>query len=40
MSDGNISGLAIDLDPDVKGIRGQIINYGRDENEHYVVAHP
>jgi cell wall assembly regulator SMI1 len=39
MSDGNATnGLAIDLDPDAKGIRGQIISYGRDEREHYVVA--
>ena len=30
--------LGIDFDPDVNGISGQIINFGRDEDEKFVVA--
>ncbi|GAA0358371.1 SMI1/KNR4 family protein [Bacillus horti] len=30
--------IGIDLDPDVKGISGQIINFGNDENEKIVIA--
>jgi cell wall assembly regulator SMI1 len=36
--DGNTDGLAVDLDPDENGFYGQVISYGRDRNEHYVVA--
>jgi cell wall assembly regulator SMI1 len=38
LSDGNTDGLAVDLDPDEHGFYGQVISYGRDQNEHYVVA--
>ncbi|MGI2329089.1 SMI1/KNR4 family protein [Planococcus sp. YIM B11945] len=31
--------LAVDLDPGPKGVYGQIINYGRDEEVKYVVAY-
>ena len=31
--------LGIDLDPDSKGIHGQVINFGRDETVKYVIAH-
>lgn len=31
--------IGIDLDPDINGIKGQIIIYGRDEMERVVVAH-
>jgi internalin A len=30
--------IGIDLDPDDKGMRGQVINFGRDENTRYVIA--
>lgn len=30
--------LGIDLDPDEKGVSGQVINFGRDEEVKYVVA--
>jgi len=30
--------IGIDLDPGEKGTRGQIINFGRDEEEHFVFA--
>lgn len=30
--------IGLDLDPDSAGIRGQIINFGRDEERHYVCA--
>lgn len=30
--------IGIDLDPDVNGKRGQIINFGRDEEDMYVIA--
>lgn len=30
--------LGVDLDPDTRGVRGQIINFGRDEEEHFVFA--
>ena len=30
--------LGIDLDPDIYGTRGQMINYGRDEEIKYVIA--
>jgi internalin A len=35
-SGGNYVG--IDLNPDVKGTRGQVINFGRDEETKYVIA--
>lgn len=35
-SGGNFIG--IDLDPDENGQKGQIINFGRDENEKFVIA--
>lgn len=28
----------MDLDPDVKGTYGQIINFGRDEEDKFVIA--
>jgi cell wall assembly regulator SMI1 len=31
--------LAIDLDPDINGHIGQIINIGRDEDDKFVIAH-
>lgn len=31
--------LGIDLDPDDSGIRGQVINFGRDETVKFVIAH-
>lgn len=31
--------LGIDLDPDSKGICGQVFNFGRDEEVKYVIAH-
>lgn len=31
--------LGIDMDPAEKGIRGQVINFGRDEEVKYVIAH-
>lgn len=30
--------IGIDLDPDVNGKLGQIINFGRDEDEKFVIA--
>ncbi|MCM3004314.1 SMI1/KNR4 family protein [Priestia koreensis] len=30
--------IGIDLDPDVNGVIGQVINFGRDEDEKYVLA--
>jgi len=30
--------IGIDFDPDIKGIKGQIINFGRDEENMFVVA--
>lgn len=30
--------IGVDLDPAEKGVAGQIINFGRDENEKYVFA--
>ena len=37
-SDRNGNYLGIDLAPDVNGKMGQIINFGRDENNHYIFA--
>lgn len=31
--------LGIDMDPGSEGIRGQVINFGRDEEVKYVIAH-
>jgi cell wall assembly regulator SMI1 len=36
--DGGGNHIGIDLDPGVKGTLGQIINFGRDQNEKYVLA--
>lgn len=36
--DGSGNHIGIDLDPDVKGKVGQVINFGRDEDEKYVLA--
>lgn len=33
---GNYIGL--DLDPDIKGVKGQVINFGRDEEDMFVIA--
>ncbi|WP_315822649.1 SMI1/KNR4 family protein [Paraflavitalea speifideaquila] len=33
---GNFAG--IDLDPDTKGIKGQVINFGRDESLKFQIA--
>ncbi|MBN2910077.1 SMI1/KNR4 family protein [Polycladomyces sp. WAk] len=30
--------IGMDLDPDIKGTYGQIINFGRDENDKFVIA--
>lgn len=30
--------LGIDLEPDVNGVRGQVINFGRDEDRKYAIA--
>lgn len=30
--------IGLDLDPDAAGVRGQIINFGRDEERHFVCA--
>jgi internalin A len=37
-SDGGGNFLCIDMDPDSKGTKGQIINIGRDENNRYVIS--
>ena len=37
-SDGGGNYLGIDTDPDTNGTFGQIINFGRDEDEMYVIA--
>lgn len=34
----NTAHLAIDFSPDVDGISGQIINFGRDDYKHYQIA--
>jgi cell wall assembly regulator SMI1 len=36
--DGSGNHLGLDLDPDSKGVVGQIINFGRDESKKYVLA--
>lgn len=36
--DGGGNFLAIDLDPGPSGLRGQVINFGSDEDRHYVLA--
>jgi internalin A len=36
--DGGGNHFGIDLDPDTKGIVGQVINFGRDEETKYVIA--
>ena len=36
--DGSFNYLAVDMDPDVNGAVGQVINYGRDERDKYVIA--
>ena len=36
--DGAGNHIVIDLDPDQEGVKGQIINYGTDENTRYVIA--
>ena len=36
--DGGGNYLGVDLDPDEKGTKGQIINLGSDENTRYVIA--
>lgn len=36
--DGSGNHLGIDLDPDEKGIKGQVLNFGRDEDFKYVIA--
>jgi len=36
--DGSFNYLAVDLDPDVNGTVGQVINYGRDERDKCVIA--
>ncbi|MGO4543623.1 SMI1/KNR4 family protein [Paenibacillus sp. 2TAB23] len=37
--DGGGNHLGIDVDPDAEGISGQVINFGRDEEMKYVIAH-
>ncbi|TNH02471.1 hypothetical protein FHQ26_04945 [Testudinibacter sp. TR-2022] len=37
-SDGGGNYLGIDLDPDTKGKKGQVINFGRDEEDMFVLA--
>ena len=36
--DGSGNHIGVDLDPDVKGKVGQIISFGRDEDDKYVLA--
>ncbi|MEH0153307.1 leucine-rich repeat domain-containing protein [Limibacter armeniacum] len=36
--DGGGNNIVVDLDPDTKGQKGQIINSGRDETTRYVIA--
>ena len=36
--DGGGNFLAIDLDPGPSGLRGQVINFGSDEDRHFVLA--
>jgi internalin A len=36
--DGGGNHIGMDLDPDIKGTDGQIINFGRDENDKFVIA--
>ncbi|MBD1909243.1 MULTISPECIES: SMI1/KNR4 family protein [unclassified Leptolyngbya] len=36
--DGSGNHLGIDLDPGVAGVRGQVINFGPDENNKFVIA--
>ncbi len=36
--DGGGNHIGMDLDPDKKGTYGQIINFGRDENDKFVIA--
>ncbi|WP_411349958.1 SMI1/KNR4 family protein [Paenibacillus sp. WLX2291] len=37
--DGGGNHLGIDLDPDENGVVGQVINFGRDEETKFVIAH-
>ena len=37
-SDGCGNFIGIDLDPDTKGVKGQVIKFGRDEEEFVVIA--
>jgi cell wall assembly regulator SMI1 len=36
--DGGGNHIGIDLDPDEKGVYGQVINFGRDQNKKFVIA--
>ena len=36
--DGGGNNIVIDLDPGAEGVKGQVINYGRDEDTRYVIA--
>ncbi len=36
--DGASNYIGIDLDPDANGTKGQIINFGRDEDDKFVIA--
>lgn len=36
--DGGGNSVGIDLNPDIRGRKGQVINFGRDENHKYVLA--
>ena len=38
MTDGSGNFIGIDFNPDINGIEGQVINYGRDELKMYVFA--
>ncbi|WP_135228126.1 SMI1/KNR4 family protein [Deinococcus fonticola] len=38
LEDGGGSGVGIDLNPGLEGVVGQVINFGRDEQEKYVLA--
>lgn len=38
ISDNSGNYIGIDLDPDTKGVKGQVIVFGRDEDDMYVVA--
>lgn len=37
-ADGGGNFIGIDMEPDVNGIAGQVINFGRDEDNKYVLA--